>query len=163
MVGIGIVGIGFMGMIHDLAAQKLRGGQVVALCSRDPRKLAGDCTGIQGNFGPRGTQMDLSTHALYPEVDRLLADPAVDPVDLCVPNDEHARFAIKALNAGKHVLVEKPIALSHGSDHEPWCSVASSNSEAEDPEVSPLTGPKKPRLKAGAIWRRFPPPFTTPS
>ena len=44
----------------------------------------------------------------------LLADPAVDLVDLCVPNDEHARLAIRALEAGKHVLVEKPIALDHG-------------------------------------------------
>jgi predicted dehydrogenase len=112
MVGIGIVGIGFMGMIHYLAARKLSGGRVVALCSRDPKKLAGDWTSIRGNFGPAGTQMDLSAHARYPEVDALLADPAVDLVDLCVPNDEHARLAIRALEAGKHVLVEKPIALT---------------------------------------------------
>ena len=38
--------------------------------------------------------------------------PQVDLVDLCVPNDEHARLAIRALEAGKHVLVEKPIALT---------------------------------------------------
>jgi predicted dehydrogenase len=112
MVGFGIVGIGFMGMIHYLAARKLTGGAVVALCSRDPRKLAGDWTTIQGNFGPRGTQMDLSGHSLYPDVAGLLADPRVDVVDLCVPNDGHARLAIQALEAGKHVLVEKPIALT---------------------------------------------------
>jgi predicted dehydrogenase len=111
-VGVGIVGIGFMGMIHFLAARKLTGGRVVALCSRDPKKLAGDWTSIQGNFGPRGTQMDLSAHARYPDVDALLADPDVDLVDLCVPNDQHAALAIKALEAGKHVLVEKPIALT---------------------------------------------------
>jgi predicted dehydrogenase len=112
MVGIGIVGIGFMGMIHYLAARQLGGARVTALCSRDPKKLAGDWTSIQGNFGPRGTRMDLSSHALYPDVNELLADPNVDLVDLCVPNDEHARLALAALNAGKHVLVEKPIALS---------------------------------------------------
>jgi predicted dehydrogenase len=111
-IGIGIVGIGFMGMIHYLAARKLAGSEVVALCSRDPRKLAGDWTGIQGNFGPRGTQMDLSGHSLYRDVAELLADPRVDLVDLCVPNDEHAAMAIRALEAGKHVLVEKPIALT---------------------------------------------------
>src|SRR6478752_6068602 len=111
-VGIGIVGIGFMGMIHYLAARKLTGGRVVALCSRDARKLAGDWTSIQGNFGPRGTQMDLSGHARHAEFDALLADPGVDLVDLCVPNDEHAPMAIRALKAGKHVLVEKPIALT---------------------------------------------------
>lgn len=112
MVGIGIVGIGFMGMIHFLASRKLAGGKVVAICSRDPRKLAGDWTGIQGNFGPPGTQMDLSGIAGYADVSGLLADPNVSLVDLCVPNDEHAKLAIKALEAGKHVLVEKPIALT---------------------------------------------------
>jgi predicted dehydrogenase len=112
MVGIGIVGIGFMGMIHYLAARGLTGGQVVALCSRDPRKLAGDWTGIQGNFGPRGTQMDLSAQARYRDVAEILADPRVDLVDLCVPNDEHAALAVRALEAGKHVLVEKPIAMT---------------------------------------------------
>ena len=59
-VGIGIVGIGFMGMIHYLAVQKLAGGKVVAICTRDPKKLAGDWSSIQGNFGPKGTHMDLS-------------------------------------------------------------------------------------------------------
>src|SRR5437660_4062026 len=112
MVRIGIVGIGFMGMIHYLAARQLADGRVVALCSRDPRKRAGDWTSIQGNFGPRGTRMDLSGQATYADLDGLLADPHVDLVDLCVPNDEHARLAIRALGAGKHVLVEKPIALT---------------------------------------------------
>jgi predicted dehydrogenase len=101
-----------MGMIHYLAARKLTGGRVVALCSRDPRKLAGDWTSIQGNFGPRGTQMDLSAQARYSDIAALLADPNVHLVDLCVPNDEHAPLAIRALEAGKHVLVEKPIALT---------------------------------------------------
>lgn len=111
-VGIGVVGIGFMGMIHYLAARQLAGGKVVAVCSRDPKKLAGDWTGIRGNFGPPGTQMDLSGLARYPEFDHLLADPNVQLVDLCVPNDQHAALAIRALEAGKNVLVEKPIALA---------------------------------------------------
>jgi predicted dehydrogenase len=111
MVRIGLVGIGFMGMIHYLAAAKVAGARVVALCSRDAKKLAGDWTSIQGNFGPRGTQMDLSGVALYRDFEALLADPNVDLVDLCVPNDAHGPLATQALKAGKHVLVEKPIAL----------------------------------------------------
>jgi predicted dehydrogenase len=112
MVGIGIVGIGFMGMIHYLASRRVEGARVVALCSRDPKKLAGDWTSIQGNFGPRGTQMDLSGISLYEDYAAMLADPAVDMIDLCVPNDLHGRMAIQALKAGKPVLVEKPIALT---------------------------------------------------
>jgi predicted homoserine dehydrogenase-like protein len=59
MIRIGIVGVGFMGMIHYLASKKLQGAKVVALCSRDKKKLEGDWTSIQGNFGPRGEMMDL--------------------------------------------------------------------------------------------------------
>ena len=85
---------------------------MTALCSSNKARLAGDWTGIQGNFGPRGTHMDLSPHARYEKFDEMLADPGVDLVDLCVPNDAHAPMAIRALEAGKHVLVEKPISLS---------------------------------------------------
>jgi predicted dehydrogenase len=112
MVNIGIVGIGFMGMIHYLAVSRLASGRVAAICSRDPKKLAGDWTSIQGNFGPKGSQVDLSAQSKYADFEQLLADPAIDLVDLCVPNDEHARLTIRALEAGKHVLVEKPIALT---------------------------------------------------
>ncbi len=112
MIGIGIVGIGFMGMTHYLATGRVAGAKVVAISTRDPKKRAGDWTSIQGNFGPRGTQMDLSGVAAYETFEELLADPKVNLVDLCVPNADHARLAIAALEAGKDVLVEKPIALS---------------------------------------------------
>jgi len=112
MVRIGIVGIGFMGMIHYLAAQKLQGARVTALCSRDKKKLAGDWRGIKGNFGPAGQLMDTSSLAKYEKLDDLLADPAIDLVDVCLPTHLHPETAIKALRAGKHVLVEKAIALS---------------------------------------------------
>ena len=111
-VRVGIVGIGFMGMIHYLAAARVAGAKVVAICSRNSRKRAGDWSGIQGNFGPPGGPMDLTGVATYADLDALLADPEVDLVDLCVPNEDHAAMAIRALAAGKHVLVEKPIALS---------------------------------------------------
>jgi predicted dehydrogenase len=111
MVRIGIVGIGFMGMIHYLAAQKLRGAGVVALCSRDEKKLAGDWRSIQGNFGPRGEMMDLSGIKKYDRLEKLLADPDIDLVDVCNPTHLHPATAIQALEAGKHVLVEKAIAL----------------------------------------------------
>jgi len=111
MVRIGIVGIGFMGMIHYLAARKLQGAQVTAVCSRDPKKLAGDWTSIQGNLGPRGERMDLSQIKRYDRLEALLKDPDIDLIDVCNPTNLHPETAIKALQAGKHVLVEKAIAL----------------------------------------------------
>jgi predicted dehydrogenase len=111
MVRIGIVGIGFMGMIHYLAARKLKGARVTAVCSRDPKKLAGDWRGIRGNFGPPGERMDLSRVKKYERLEALLADPDIDLVDVCNPTHLHAPTAIAALRAGKHVLVEKSIAL----------------------------------------------------
>src|SRR4051794_26358822 len=71
MVRIGLVGVGFMGMIHYLAARKLRGAKVTALCSRDTKKLAGDWRGIRGNFGPPGEQMDLGKIKKYQRLDDL--------------------------------------------------------------------------------------------
>ncbi len=111
MVRIGIVGVGFMGMIHYLAAGKLRGGRVTAICSRDKKKLAGDWRGIRGNFGPTGTKMDLGHLQRYERFEDLLADPTIDLIDVCTPTNLHAPMALAALKAGKHVLVEKAIAL----------------------------------------------------
>jgi predicted dehydrogenase len=101
-----------MGMIHYLAAKSLSGGAVTAVCSRDPKKLAGDWTGIRGNFGPPGAHVDLSALKRYDAFDRLLADPAIDLIDVCSPTHLHAGMATAALAAGKHVLVEKPLALT---------------------------------------------------
>jgi predicted dehydrogenase len=100
-----------MGMIHFLAAKKLRGARVAALCSRDPKKLAGDWRGIRGNFGPAGTKMDLGAVRRYERFEDLLGDPEIDLIDITTPTDRHADMAIAALKAGKHVLVEKAIAL----------------------------------------------------
>lgn len=112
MVRIGIVGIGFMGMIHYLGAQRLKGAKVTALCSRDAKKLAGDWRGIRGNFGPPGEMMDLGKVKKYQEFDDLLGDPDIDLIDVCNPTHLHPETAVKALRAGKHVLVEKAIALT---------------------------------------------------
>ncbi|HAA75154.1 TPA: oxidoreductase [Candidatus Latescibacteria bacterium] len=112
MVGIGIVGIGFMGMTHFRAARKVRRGRVTAICSRSDKKLQGDWRGIRGNFGDPGGREDLSRIGTYAEFDDLLSDPKVDLVDICMPTSDHCDAAVRALRAGKHVLVEKPIALS---------------------------------------------------
>ncbi|MBQ6509169.1 MAG: Gfo/Idh/MocA family oxidoreductase [Flexilinea sp.] len=48
----------------------------------------------------------------YENVDDLIADPAIDAVSVCAANNAHAELTIKALQAGKHVLCEKPMAVT---------------------------------------------------
>jgi len=112
MVRIGIVGIGFMGMTHYRGAQKVRGGKVTAICTRDSKKLKGDWRGIRGNFGDPGGKENLKGIKTYDNVDDLLADPDIDLVNICLPSALHKQVTIKALKAGKSVLLEKPIALT---------------------------------------------------
>jgi predicted dehydrogenase len=112
MVRIGLVGVGFMGRIHFLASQHLKGAKVTAVCSRDKAKLAGDWSGTRGNFGPPPGKVDLTGVKTYESFDAMLNDPDIDLVDVCNPTDQHQTYAIAALKAGKHVLVEKAIALT---------------------------------------------------
>jgi predicted dehydrogenase len=112
MVRIGIVGVGFMGRIHFLAARRLADARVTAICSRDPAKRAGDWRNTRGNFGPEPGAVDLAGVKTYDKLEQMLADPDIDLVDVCTVTDRHAPVALAALAAGKHVLVEKAIALT---------------------------------------------------
>jgi len=110
-VRVGIVGLGMMGTTHF---KGYRGGpeaEVVAVCDVSGRKLSGDWAEAAGNIdtGAAGRQ-DLSALRTYDDLGKLLADKEVDLVDLCVPTFQHADFAIRALEAGKHVFCEKPMA-----------------------------------------------------
>ena len=111
MTRIGIIGIGFMGYTHFEAAKALNGGRVTAIATRNPKKLAGDWNGIQGNFGPPAGNVDLTDVACYEDYKELLADPNIDLVDICLPTDMHEKVVLEAIAAGKPTLVEKPIAI----------------------------------------------------
>lgn len=111
MIRVGIAGIGFMGWIHYLAYQKLRGVKLAAVSELNEKRLAGDWRDIKGNFGPPGEEVDLSSVARYQDYHEMLADPQVDLVDICLPPSMHPAAVIATLQAGKHVLCEKPMAL----------------------------------------------------
>jgi len=87
MLRIGIVGVGFMGYTHFEGARSLKGARVTAIATRDKKKLAGNWTGIQGNFGPPGGHVDLSKIKQYSDYRELLADPEIDLVDSCLPTE----------------------------------------------------------------------------
>ena len=69
-----------------------------------------------------------------------MADPDIEAVDICLPTDMHAAVAIEALRAGKHVLVEKPMAL---------------DSEAAEQMLSAAKAAGK-MLMVGQVLRFFP-------
>ena len=120
MIRIGIAGLGFMGSMHawglrgrhTTGGRKVEGGELVAIASADPRKRAGDWSGIRGNYGPRGGPEDVAGIRMHASVEGLIADPGVDLVHVCLPNPLHRPVTEAALAAGKHVFVEKPIALT---------------------------------------------------
>jgi predicted dehydrogenase len=99
-VGIGLVGAGAIAQITHLPTyESLPSAEVVALC--DPQKGKG--SELAARYGIPFVCTDYR---------RLLDRAEVDAVDVCTPNAFHARVAVAALQAGKHVLVEKPIATS---------------------------------------------------
>lgn len=105
---VAVVGLGFMGATHVRAWRKIPGVTVAAVVTRNPLKQAG------GNLG--GPEpLDLAGARVYKSIDECLRDRELDAVDLCVPTDLHEECAIAALRAGKHVLVEKPLALDGAS------------------------------------------------
>jgi predicted dehydrogenase len=108
---IAVLGLGFMGSVHARAW----GPRLAAAYSHDAKKLSGDLTAVQGNLEGAGGQLDFSRVKPYKEIAALLADPAIDAVDICLPTDLHESVTSDALRAGKHVLVEKPMALEESS------------------------------------------------
>ena len=109
-LGIGIIGFGMMGRTHASAyvtAQRAGASCVLrAIATRRPDET------------PRHTQPDdaLSftpeTVRWYDHADALLADDGIHAVSICTWTDTHVALALRALAAGKHVLVEKPLALT---------------------------------------------------
>lgn len=94
----GIIGPGSIAKAFQGGVAGSRHGVLGAVATRDPNKpnLATDFPGAKVVHG----------------YDALLADPEIDAVYIAVPHTGHAEWAIKAAEAGKHVLVEKPFALS---------------------------------------------------
>jgi predicted dehydrogenase len=95
---VGLIGAGAIADTH-VAAYRAAGVPIRVVASRrlgSAQRLAGLADGARATT----------------RVEDVLEDPAVDAVDICTPTDSHAALTIAAARAGKHVHVEKPMALS---------------------------------------------------
>lgn len=111
MVKVGLVGLGFMGYMHYQIYKKHRRAKIVAIADYNKDKLAGDWRSIAGNIGDQSQDKeDLTGISTYGDPGKLVADPNVDLIDICLPTDLHHDAAVAALKSGKHVFLEKPIA-----------------------------------------------------
>ena len=73
-----------------------------------------ECVGVYDINPSRNEEAKENGLNVYSGFDAMLNDPEVDAVTVAVPNDVHLEACVKAMNAGKHVVCEKPVALSHG-------------------------------------------------
>ncbi|MEQ1829834.1 MAG: Gfo/Idh/MocA family oxidoreductase [Pirellula sp.] len=111
MIRVGLVGIGFMGWIHQLAYRRSKLASLSAFCSSDPKKRAGDWRGIQGNFGPPGEQIAVEGIEVFDSLEAMVRSPNIDVIDICLPPHLHTSAAMLAIEHGKDVFCEKPLAL----------------------------------------------------
>lgn len=94
----GVIGLG-VGERHVAGYEQIAGCEVTAICDLDAGKLAR--VGKQCEIGTRVTDWR-----------KIVEDPEIDVVSICSYDDAHAEQAVAAFRNGKHVMIEKPIALS---------------------------------------------------
>ena len=95
-IGFGLVGTGMAGGFHAKELRHVRGGRLVAACSREPSRL-------------QAFAREWSVPRVYTHFSELCRDPAVDVVCVLTPTGTHLEVARAAAAAGKHLLVEKPL------------------------------------------------------
>ncbi|MFW6038873.1 MAG: Gfo/Idh/MocA family protein [bacterium] len=99
VIRVGIIGCGVMGSKHAWVAAETEGLELAAVADvrRDVAdQLACDCGGAE----------------VYEAADQLLADERIDAVAIAMPTNQRTPIALKALEAGKHLLLEKPVAMN---------------------------------------------------
>lgn len=97
-IGFGIVGGGMIGAVQAAAIEQINGAQLLAVCGRDEKRTAE----FAAKFGIAG----------YTDYDKFLQHPGLQIVNICTPSGTHAELGVRAAEAGKHVLVEKPIEIN---------------------------------------------------
>ena len=100
-LGVAVLGTGWVSGEHIKAFQQNQNTEVVALLSRD-----------RGRAEAKAREFGLDHAKSYTDLDELLKNDEIDIVSVCTPHHLHAAQGAAAAEAGKHIVVEKPIALS---------------------------------------------------
>ena len=111
---IAVIGLGWFGEIHCEAIIGIPHLELAALCTRTPERLKA----LSQKFGVKKTATDYRA---------LLADPEIDAVSIVTVWDQHTEPAVAALQAGKHVFLEKPMA----STVEDCCTIIGASTKSK--------------------------------
>jgi scyllo-inositol 2-dehydrogenase (NADP+) len=98
MIDVTVVGYGTMGKVHCDFIRSVHGLNLYAVCDTDEARRHA----VAGDFGVR----------TFESIDQVLADGMSSLIVLATPHDTHASLAIEAMDAGKNVVVEKPMCLN---------------------------------------------------
>lgn len=99
-IRLGLIGAGRIARMHLMQVGESLGTV----------ELAAVCDIVESAAAERAQQAGLSTQALYTDPSRMIREASIDAVSICTTHDSHAPLAIEAAEAGKHVLVENPMA-----------------------------------------------------
>ena len=111
-IGVGVIGLGFMGRTHVEAFSRVSECEIVAVADQDESRLLGRPSD-GGNLGGVSEErlFDPEFTATFREPGELLSFEDVDVVSITTPTPTHVEIAIAAIESGRHVLVEKPVDL----------------------------------------------------
>jgi len=101
-IGFGVIGFGpsfNMGKYHCELISSTPGLRLVSICDMNPERLM-------------AAKHEFPTAKTYPTIGEVLLDPEVEAVTIVTPHNTHAELALKAINSGKSVIVEKPMCLT---------------------------------------------------
>jgi len=144
-IRVGLVGLGFSGSIHADAYAAIKDkADLVAVCdiNKEKAETIASCYGAKA----------------YIDFEEMLENERLDAVDLCVPHHLHSKYVIAAAKAGKHIIVEKPIATTVEDTEKMIEATRKANVKfmvAEDQVHLPVHKLAKELLDKGAIGKIF--------
>jgi predicted dehydrogenase len=141
-VTVGFIGGGFMAEVHSRAARAAR-ANLLGIVSSSPERSAA-AAGVLG------------IDRAYPSIEAMLSDDRIDVVHVVTPNTSHLAHALAAIEAGKHVICEKPLTTSVADARQLVAAAESAGVTATVPFVyrfHPMVREARARIRAGEFGR----------